>query len=108
VQPPRLIAIPCLPEVKHCKKLSARDVKLNDGLHVHAIVAMPKTFRHELRCKLKKLIEDNQRCFIGRFTTVSHIDVERIKDSPKHVTDYVFEAAKRNPAIMDDVLIARL
>ena len=102
---PRLIAVPYLPEVEHSKKLSARDVKINDGLHVHAIIAMPKPLRHELRSNLKKLIEDNQRCFIGRFTTVSHIDVERIKDSPQHVTDYVFKTAKRNPAIMDEVLI---
>ena len=103
---PRLIAVPDLPVVKHSKKLSARVVKINDGLHVHAIIAMPKTLCHKLRgCNLKKLIEDNQRGFIGRFTTVSDIDVERIKDSPKHVTDYVFNAAKRNPAIMDEVLI---
>jgi hypothetical protein len=103
---PRLIAVPDLPVVKHSEKLSARVGKVNDGLHVRAIIAMPNTLRHELRgCNLEKLIEDNQRCFIGRFTTVSDIDVERIKDSPKHVTDYVFKTAKRNPAIMDEVLI---
>jgi hypothetical protein len=102
---PRLIAVSDLPVAKHSKKLSVRDITINDGLQVHAIIAMPLALRHPDGCKLKKLIEDNQRCFIGRFTTVSHIDVERIKDSPKHVTDYVFETATRNPAIMDEVLI---
>ena len=37
---PRLIAVPSLPEVEHSKKLPARDVKINDGLHVHAIIVM--------------------------------------------------------------------
>jgi hypothetical protein len=103
---PTLIAVPDMPVVKHSKKLSARVAKNNDGLHIHAIIAMPRTLRHKLRgCNLKKLIEEKQRCFIGRYTTVSDIDVERVKDSPKHVTDYVFKTAKRNPAIMDEVLI---
>jgi len=43
---PRLIAIPDLPVIKHSKKLSVKDVTINDGLHVHAIIAMPSTLRH--------------------------------------------------------------
>jgi hypothetical protein len=35
---PRLIALPDFPVAKHSKKLSARDVTINDGLHVHAIM----------------------------------------------------------------------
>src|ERR1700677_5147707 len=59
---PRLIAVPDLPVVKHSEKLSARVVRVNDGLHVRAIIAMPKQLCHKLRgCDLKKLIEDNQR-----------------------------------------------
>jgi len=102
---PRLIAVPDLPVVKHSKKLSVRDVTINDGLHVHAVIAMPSTLRHFNGCKLKNLIRDNRQSFIGPFTYISHIDVQRIKDNPEYVADYVLKHAKRNPAIMDEILI---
>jgi hypothetical protein len=102
---PRLIAVPDLPVSKHSKKLSVRDVTINDGLHVHAIVAMPRTLRHFHGCKLKNLIRDKRQSFIGPFTYISDIDVQRIKDHPEYVADYVLKHAKRNPAIMDEILI---
>ena len=102
---PILIAVPDLPVAKHSKKLSARDVRINDGLHLHAIIAMPRTLRHYRGCKLKKLIQENQHRFIGHFTSISDIDVERIKNRPKYVTGYALKNAKRNPAIMDEILI---
>jgi len=82
-----------------------RDVTINDGLHVHAIIAMPSTLRHFHGCSLKDLIRDNGHRFIGRFTSISHIDVQRIKDNPDCVADYVLKHAKRNAAIMDEILI---
>jgi hypothetical protein len=102
---PRLIAVPDLPVAKHSKKLSVRDVTINDGLHVHAIIAMPSTLRHFHGCKLKDLIRDNRHRFIGPFTRISHIDVQRIKDDPGYVAGYALKHAKRNPAIMDEILI---
>jgi hypothetical protein len=45
---PRLMAAPDLPVAKSSKKLSVKDVTINDGLHVHAIIAMPSTLRHFL------------------------------------------------------------
>ena len=50
---PRLIASPDLPVAKYSKKLSVKDVTINDGLHVHAVIAMPLTLRHPDGCKLK-------------------------------------------------------
>jgi hypothetical protein len=102
---PRLIAVPDLPVVKHSKKLSVRDVTINDGLHVHAIIAMPSTLRHFHGYKLKDLIREKRQSFIGGFTSISHIDARRIKDNPEYVADYVLKHAKRNPAIMDEILI---
>jgi hypothetical protein len=102
---PRLIAVPDLPVATHSKKLSAKDVKINGGLHVHTIIAMPPTLRHPDGCKLKTLIRENQNHFIGDFTSISHIYIRRITDHPKYVTGYVFKAAKRNPAILNEVLI---
>src|ERR1700683_839388 len=102
---PRLIAVPDLSVVKHSKKLSARDVKINNGLHVHAIIAMPLTFRHPGGCKLKILIREKHHHFIGNFTSISDIHVRRINDHPKYVADYALKNAKRNPAILDEVLI---
>jgi hypothetical protein len=102
---PRLIGFPDLPVTKHSRKLSVKDVTINDGLHVHAIVAMPSTLRHYQGCKLKNLIRDHRHRFIGDFTRISHIDVRRIKKHPEYVADYVLKHAKRNPAIMDEILI---
>ena len=102
---PILIGVPDLPVAKHTKKLSVRDVTINDGLHVHAIVAMPRTLRHYRGCKLKKLIQEHEHRFIGAFTSISDIDVERIKSRPNYVAGYAMKNAKRNPAIMDEVLI---
>jgi hypothetical protein len=42
---PRLLAIPDLPVQKTIKKLSARDIKINNRLHVHAFVVMAPTLR---------------------------------------------------------------
>ena len=102
---PRLIAVPDLPVVKHSKKLSARDVKINHGLHVHAIIAMPLTLRHPDGCKLKALIREKHHHFVGNFTSISDIDVRRIADHPKYVAGYALKQPKRNPAILDEVLI---
>ena len=45
-------------------------------------------------CKLKNLIRDHRHRFIGDFTSISHIDVRRIKDHPEYVADYVLKHAK--------------
>jgi hypothetical protein len=42
------------------KKLSVKDVTINDGLHLHAIIAMPSTMRHPDGCKLKNLIREKR------------------------------------------------
>jgi hypothetical protein len=102
---PILIAVPDLPVMKHTKKLSARDARINDGLHLHAIIAMPRTLRHNDGFKLKKLIREKQHRFIGRFTSISDIDVERIKSRPTYVAGYAMKNATRNPAIIDEILI---
>jgi hypothetical protein len=66
---PRLLAIPDLPVQKNAKKLSARDIKINDGLHVHAIVAMAPTLRTLLNgAKLIRLLREKRHRFIGGFT----------------------------------------
>jgi hypothetical protein len=102
---PILIAAPDLPVAKHSKTLSARDVTINDGLHLHAIIAMPRTLRHPDGCQLKTLIREHQHRFIGHFTSISQIDVRKIKDHPKYVAGYALKHATRNPAIMDEILI---
>jgi len=54
---------------------------------------------------LINLIREKQHRFIGDFTSISDIDVRRIKDHPEYVADYVFKNAKQNAAIMDEILI---
>jgi len=103
---PRLLAIPDLPVQKTIKKLSARDIKINNRLHVHAIVAMAPTLRTLLNgANLTKLLREKRHRFIGHFTSIADIDAVRIKSKVRFVTDYVFKSAKRNPALLDDVLI---
>jgi hypothetical protein len=103
---PRLIAIPDRPVAKKTTELSLRDVKINDGLHVHAIVAMAPTLRTLFKAlKLRKLLREKRHRFIGDFTSIADIDAVRIKSRARFVTDYVFKSAKRSPALLDNVLI---
>jgi hypothetical protein len=105
---PRLLAIPDLPVQKNTKKLSAQDTKINDGLHVHAIVAMAPTLRSSLNgANLKNTIRQKRNRFIGDFTSIADIDVVRIKSKVRFVTDYVFKSAKRNPALWASSFQAR-
>ncbi len=77
---PRLISVPDLPVHKNTKKLSARDVTINNGLHVQAIVAMAPTLRSFLNgAKLTKLLREKRHRFIGRFTELNG-------DCPSQVT----------------------
>jgi hypothetical protein len=80
---PRLMAAPDLPVAKHSKKLSVKDVTINDGLHVHAMIAMASTMRHYRGCKLKNLLRDRRHRFIGSFTNICHIDVRRNKKTSR-------------------------
>ena len=91
---------------KNSKKLSAKDVKINNGLHVHAIVAMAPTLRSFLNgAKLKQLLRERRHRFIGDFTSIADIHAIRIKNRVGFVADYVFKSAKRNAALLDEVLI---
>ena len=54
---------------------------------------------------MKNLVRDNRHRFIGGFTDISDIDVRRVKHHPERVADYVLKYAKRNVAIMDEILI---
>ena len=54
---------------------------------------------------LINLIREKQHRFIGDFTSISDIDVRRIKDHPEYVAGYALKHAKRNAAIMDEILI---
>jgi hypothetical protein len=73
---------------------------------VHAIVAMAPTLRTLLNgANLTKLLREKRHRFIGHFTSIADIDTVRIKSKVRFVTDYVFKSAKRNPALLDDVLI---
>jgi hypothetical protein len=97
-----------LPVQKNTKKLSAKDTKINDGLHVHAIVAMAPTLRSSLNgANLKNTIRQKRNRFIGDFTSIADIDVVRIKSKVRFVTDYVFKSAKRNPALWASSFQAR-
>jgi hypothetical protein len=49
--------------------------------------------------------QEKQHRLIGTFTSILDIDVVRIKDHPTYVAGYALKHAKRNPAIMDEVLI---
>jgi len=102
---PRLLAVPDLPVQKNTKKLSARDIKINDGLHVHAIVAMAPTLRTLLNgAKLIRLLREKRHRFIGGFTSIADIHAVWVKDRVRFVVDYVFKSAKRNPALLEHVL----
>jgi hypothetical protein len=97
---PKMLAIPDYPVAKP-KKMSIRDVTINDGLHVHAILGLP----HESRLKewLPAHVERKKRAYIKR--PLSSIHFEPVTRTLTKVVDYSLKSIKRGRCRWEDVLI---
>jgi hypothetical protein len=103
VKLPRLIAIPDRPTSKRISTYSLSDVRPNDGVHFHALIAIPKVSR--LRGDLFKHIQRNKMRFLGNQGKIMNIDVRPIGDPDGRLVDYAFKHIKRKSFSLDDILV---
>jgi hypothetical protein len=83
------------------RKMKLRDVLLNDGLHMHGIIIMPK--KNRLKCPLDVLIKRNEAFYYGE--KILDIDIRVIEDNSVYVTEYSGKSLQRGRFTADDILI---
>jgi hypothetical protein len=101
---PVLIGMADIPVAKWKKKSSVLDVKINDGLHFHAILLIPP--RSRLRVSVEDHFDEHSASYLGDRRTIDRIDVKPITTADSYnVTDYVFKSIKRGLSYDEHSLI---
>jgi hypothetical protein len=97
---PMLIAAPDRPVPKH-KKQRLSDVTINDGRHIHGILAVPRC------CRLKEDVvshfQQYKRLYVKN--RLLGLDVRAIESDLPRVVDYAFKSVTANKFEYDDILI---
>ena len=96
-----LVGAPDRP-VPHRRKRSSKDVKINNGLHMHAIVALAR--RTQLKVGLKQHIKDDGAYLLENLP-LRRIHVKRCKRSPRKVTRYLLKGISRRSFDLEDMVI---
>ena len=99
---PIMIAAPDMPVPKRVK-LSADEIALNGGLHLHAILLMPPHSR--LRMAADEHFRLNQGLYVRDRSRLDRIDVRPIVHTPERAVDYVLKTLRRGRVAYDDILI---
>ena len=89
---PRWIAFPDFPVPKNSKKDDIVDLIPNDGLHMHAIVAIPPTSRTP---NILRHIRQYQWLYLGKHRQLAKITAKRIRRTPKTAARYVLKSLSR-------------
>jgi hypothetical protein len=89
---PVLLGCPDRP-VRKNKKSTKDDVEINDGLHVHGILLVPKNSR--LSHGAKKHFRLNKRFYVNGHHRIERIHLKRIKFTPDEATKYALKGLKR-------------
>ena len=82
-------------------KMKSRDLLLNDGLHMHGIMIVPKKSR--LKYPLDVLIERNKDFYYGN--KIQDIDIRLIGNNSVYVTEYAGKSVQKGRFSADDILI---
>jgi hypothetical protein len=101
----KLIALPDRPVFKR-KKLTLAQVTINDGRHVHGILAIPPTTR--MREDLANHVASQAVYTDPRWTRIRHIHAKPITSRPTYTTGYALKGLKYRFADIDDLLILPL
>ncbi len=100
---PRVFAFVDRPVSKRDRP-TLEDVKINDGLHVHAVVLVPKKSR--LQTGLKNHVEERQALYLGHHGRLRRVHVARIDAGTEaQVVDYTMKTWRGRRMGMDDVLM---
>jgi hypothetical protein len=94
-----MITAPDYPVFKH-ERISLPAATVNDGLHMHAILAVP------LKSRLKEDIASHvaRKTFLYIKSPLRNIDFQPIENNIKGVTDYAMKAVKHRRCRWEDVL----
>jgi hypothetical protein len=99
VNRPRMITAPDYPVFKY-EKIILPAATVNDGLHMHSILAVA------LKSRLKEDIASHVACrsFLYIKSPLRNIDFQPIENNIKGVTDYAMKAVKHRRCRWEDVL----
>lgn len=99
---PILIACPDLPVPKR-KKQPLADFIINDGLHFHGILLVPRHSR--LKGGVRRHFRLNRARYVRTQGRIKRIRLKRIRNKPAYVTDYVLKTFKRGKIGADNILV---
>jgi hypothetical protein len=97
---PRMLVAPDYPIFKHEKK-TLMEVRVNDGLHMHAILGVP--LKSRLKEEISSHVERKRHAYIK--APLYDVHFAYIEADMKKVTDYAFKAIKRGRCRWEDLLI---
>ncbi|MHB9448897.1 hypothetical protein ACYG9R_19255 [Mesorhizobium sp. RSR565B] len=99
---PFWILVPDFPVAKYAK-MSLAAVTVNDGLHLHAIIVMPKICRFSKR--LSRHFRLNQMAYVVADKPLCRLHAKRIKTDPGYVVGYALKSIKSGRSSVDDIVI---
>ena len=99
---PVWLAFPDRPVPKNDKKDSLSQIVPNDGVHMHAIVAIPKNSRVR---KIGAHVRKYRESYLGREGRLVNIDVRRIRRTPRKATRYALKSLERQRWDDDQILV---
>ena len=96
---PRMITAPDYPVYKH-KKIGLAAATVNDGLHMHSILAIP------LKSRLKEDIGSHvaRKPYLYRKLPLRRIEFKPVETDLFRVTDYIMKSVKRGRCRWEDVV----
>jgi hypothetical protein len=81
------------------------DVRINDGLHLHAIAIMPKSSR--LGCGLQRHFRTGRRLYVRGDSKLARIHAVRVKYDPENVTGYALKGSRRSRDADDWIILPK-
>jgi hypothetical protein len=96
---PRMLTVPDYPVFKYVK-IGVRDATVNDGLHMHSILAMP--LKSRLKEDVISHIERKTRLYVKK--PIREINFAPIENNTYAVTNYVMKAVRRGRCRWEDVV----
>jgi hypothetical protein len=97
---PRMLVTPDYPVFKH-DKISLRDAMVNDGLHMHSILAVP--LKSRLKEELASHVARRSRLYIKK--PLCKIHFQPIENNTYAVTNYAMKAVRRGRCRWEDVFL---
>jgi hypothetical protein len=100
---PLLIAAPDLPVSKQKKQRASGDVRVNGGLHMHGLIAVPPNTR--MNVSLDQHFQLNQKIYVCGGYPLARVHAEPITEDPGYVTEYACKAIQHGRVDLDHIVI---